>query len=83
MARRCTGFGHRRGGELTIDGPSMAVLSGSGATMTVARYGGRWHRSWIVEQCGTWVKLVDLEAGPNEAVHGEALPAAGEAWRQL
>jgi hypothetical protein len=39
--------------------------------------------SWIVEQCGTWVKLVDPEAGSNEAVHGEALPAAGEAWRQL
>jgi hypothetical protein len=39
-----TGFGQRRGGEFTVDGPSMAVLSGGGATTTVAWYGGRWHR---------------------------------------
>jgi hypothetical protein len=39
-----TGFGQRRGGEFTVDGPSMAVLSGGGAMTTVVWYGGRWHR---------------------------------------
>jgi hypothetical protein len=52
----------------------------------VVQYDGRWFRLWVMEQRGTWAKLVDrggAERRPDEAIHGEAYPTEGEAWRRL